>query len=205
MAEELDAVRKLVLEEHSDLTLTSLYNVLHDLTSGAALSKKSEDIKGRGRVLILKDLHEQIDAAVGRAYGWSPDLSDDEVLDRLVALNAERAAEERRGFVRWLRPDYQIERLGPLAHRADRIQSIAVSTSSKSKKQAFPAERKAQAGQVILLLDRSRGPLTAEQIAAQFKDADQIASDVGDVLKSLSRLGEVETFDNGRSFVRTAS
>ncbi|MBK7011853.1 MAG: hypothetical protein IPH43_03605 [Xanthomonadales bacterium] len=32
---------------------------------------------------------------------------DEAVLERLVALNAERAAEEARGLVRWLRPDYQ--------------------------------------------------------------------------------------------------
>lgn len=35
------------------------------------------------------------------------DLSDDEILRRLVALNAERAEEERRGIVRWLRPEFQ--------------------------------------------------------------------------------------------------
>ena len=51
LAEELDAVRKLVLQEHPDLTLTSLYNVLEEAKSGVALSKKSQDIKVRGRVL----------------------------------------------------------------------------------------------------------------------------------------------------------
>jgi hypothetical protein len=30
-----------------------------------------------------------------------------EILTRLVALNHERAAEEKRGLIRWLRPDYQ--------------------------------------------------------------------------------------------------
>jgi hypothetical protein len=34
-------------------------------------------------------------------------LSEDEILRRLVALNAERAEEERRGIVRWLRPGFQ--------------------------------------------------------------------------------------------------
>ena len=32
---------------------------------------------------------------------------EETILQRLVALNAERAAEERRGLVRWLRPDFQ--------------------------------------------------------------------------------------------------
>jgi len=33
--------------------------------------------------------------------------AEEELLQRLVALNAERAAEEARGLVRWLRPEFQ--------------------------------------------------------------------------------------------------
>lgn len=32
---------------------------------------------------------------------------DEAILERLVALDAERAAEEARGLVRWLRPEFQ--------------------------------------------------------------------------------------------------
>jgi hypothetical protein len=48
-----------------------------------------------------------LDAAVFEAYGWPATLTDDQVLERLVALNAERAMEERDDRVRWLRPDFQ--------------------------------------------------------------------------------------------------
>jgi len=48
-----------------------------------------------------------LDAAVTDAYGWPVSLSDEEILSRLVALNAERAEEEKEGNIRWLRPDYQ--------------------------------------------------------------------------------------------------
>jgi hypothetical protein len=34
-------------------------------------------------------------------------ISNDEILERLVALNAERAKEKRNGLIRWLRPEYQ--------------------------------------------------------------------------------------------------
>jgi hypothetical protein len=37
-------------------------------------------------------VHKQLDAAVFAAYGWPHDLSDDEILARLLALNLERAA-----------------------------------------------------------------------------------------------------------------
>ncbi len=35
-----------------------------------------------------------IDAAVATAYGWPADLTDDQILERLLKLNLERAAEE---------------------------------------------------------------------------------------------------------------
>ena len=41
---------------------------------------------------------------------------DEIILEGLVALNKERAAEEAQGKVRWLRPDYQAR--GYVAHRA---------------------------------------------------------------------------------------
>ena len=92
---------------HEDLTLTGLYNVLEKLRAGEALSAKEHDIHERGLVSVMKHLHDQIDAAVFDAYGWPRDLADEEILARLVALNQERRAEEARGLVRWLRPEYQ--------------------------------------------------------------------------------------------------
>jgi hypothetical protein len=38
--------------------------------------------------------HKKLDAAVAAAYGWPADLADAEILERLLALNLERAAEE---------------------------------------------------------------------------------------------------------------
>ena len=36
--------------------------------------------------------HQKLDAAVFAAYGWDPDVSDEELLEKLLALNLERAA-----------------------------------------------------------------------------------------------------------------
>jgi type II restriction/modification system DNA methylase subunit YeeA len=38
--------------------------------------------------------HKKLDAAVAAAYGWPADLTDEEILERLLALNLERVAEE---------------------------------------------------------------------------------------------------------------
>lgn len=110
LAVRLDAHRKQALATHQDLTLTGLYNVLEKLRSSEALTEKEQDIHERGLVSIMKHLHDQIDDAVFDAYGWPRDLSDEDILARLVALNQERRAEEAEGLVRWLRPEYQAHR-----------------------------------------------------------------------------------------------
>ena len=86
--------------------LTGLYNVLEKLRE-AGVDENEQDIHERGLVSVMKHLHDQIDAAVFDAYGWPRDLSDEEILARLVELNKERRAEEAKGLVRWLRPEYQ--------------------------------------------------------------------------------------------------
>jgi hypothetical protein len=101
-----------VQAEHPDITLTEMYNVLEALRVGRSLTSREEDIKARGLIFILRELHDELDAAVLAAYGWPEGLGDEEILTRLVALNKERAAEEAQGHVRWLRPDYQIPRFG---------------------------------------------------------------------------------------------
>ena len=40
----------------------------------------------------LENIHARLDAAVADAYGWPADLADGEILERLLALNLERAA-----------------------------------------------------------------------------------------------------------------
>ncbi len=47
------------------------------------------------------------------AYGWPVTLSDEEILEQLVALNHQRAAEEAAGKSRWLRPEFQCPQTGP--------------------------------------------------------------------------------------------
>ena len=91
---------------------------LHPLEGAPPRSGEDLDKADRAtaaRAGIIARLHEQIDAAVAQAYGWPTDLSPSEIVTRLVALNAERAAEESQGHIRWLRPDYQIPRFGTKA------------------------------------------------------------------------------------------
>ncbi len=107
LGESLDAHRKAQQKTHAGLTITGMYNVLEKLRSGEALTAKEKKIHDDGLVSVLKKIHDDLDAAVFDAYGWPASLSDDEILERLVALNHERAEEEKRGLVRWLRPEFQ--------------------------------------------------------------------------------------------------
>ncbi len=45
----------------------------------------------------LDNAHSALDEAVFAAYGWPSSLSDEEILERLLALNLERAASDHDG------------------------------------------------------------------------------------------------------------
>lgn len=129
LAERLDAHRKRQQAQHPELTLTGMYNVLEKLRGGEALTIKEQLINSQGLVSLMRELHDDLDRAVFAAYGWDdlaaqlvglpgattplPDKSEaqaeaeEALLLRLVELNSQRAAEEARGQIRWLRPDYQ--------------------------------------------------------------------------------------------------
>jgi hypothetical protein len=107
LGEQLDAHRKARLAEHPTLTMTAMYNVLEKLRAGQEFTKKERTIHEQGLISILRQLHDELDAAVFDAYGWPHDLTDEQILERLVSLNAERAEEEKNGTVRWLRPEFQ--------------------------------------------------------------------------------------------------
>ncbi|MFM7377908.1 MAG: class I SAM-dependent DNA methyltransferase, partial [Erythrobacter sp.] len=112
LAEELDETRKLALAEVPRLTMTEIYNLRDRQRSGQLSDLLEVDRAKAARVGIIDRLHQQIDAEVAAAYGWPADLPPAEIVARLVALNAERAAEEKAGKVRWLRPEYQVPRYG---------------------------------------------------------------------------------------------
>ncbi|WP_068858351.1 class I SAM-dependent DNA methyltransferase [Perlucidibaca aquatica] len=214
LAVRLDAHRKRQQAQHPELTLTGMYNVLEKLRSGEALSAKDKTIHEQGLVSVLRELHDELDRAVFTAYGWDdladklvglpgattplPDKSEaqaeaeEELLRRLVALNAERAAEEAKGHVRWLRPEYQ----NPSAHHTpvqqeadleetsdDAIAPIPASTN----KQAWPKQMREQVAAVRLAL--STGQQTIEEVANHYKRSP--VQSVQSVLDALQDLGMV--------------
>jgi hypothetical protein len=205
VAEELDSFRKERQKEHPDLTLTQMYNVLEMLKANAPLDKDDEAIKDKGLTLILKEHHEKLDRLVFEAYGWPDTLTDEQILEKLVALNHERVVEERRGHVRWLRPDYQIPRFGKkLDKQGAKEEGAQIAASLDlaepvTRKTPFPADAVAQTAAVFAALASARASLDAAAIAVGFRKTKNLESTISGVLASLARLGHVGTKD-GKSF-----
>jgi len=165
-----------------------------------ALTPEEKRIFDDGLVLILKELHDKLDVAVAEAYGWPADLLDDEILSRLVALNKQRAEEEKRGLVRWLRPDYQIPRFAKGVDKQAAVEEGAQIAASldlgeKEQKPSFPASAVEQTAAVFAALAAASAPLDARGLAAQFKRTKTTEKKVADVLASLARLGYVTSPD----------
>jgi SAM-dependent methyltransferase len=213
LGERLDAHRKSVLEKHDFLTMTKLYNVLERVKALEAkkpdeppLSEAEKDIYQAGLVGTLKSIHEGIDAAVFEAYGWPEDLDDEAILERLVALNLERHEEEKRGHVRWLRPDFQIPRFAPKSAKAQQGDLDLAETPAETggKLPAFPAkDRKAQARIVREMLERAAGPLAPDSLTRSFSGRHTPAKvkRVTEMLEVMEALGQAETDAEGRYFI----
>jgi hypothetical protein len=202
VAEELDELRRRVIAENPHLTLTGVYNVLEAVRAGAApdtLDVQDRRVFDDGLILILKELHDRIDAAVAAAYGWPTDLTDDEILNRLVALNAERAREEARGEVRWLRPDYQIPRFGSKREKRQLDLSGMEEGVGVKSRNAFPTNEIEQTAAVMAVLAATALPLDAAAVARNFRQGGKVAAKVAAVLAALVRMGFVDS-PEGRTF-----
>ena len=194
LGEQLDAHRKDRQAAHPKLTLTNMYNVLEKLRANERIDGKDREIYDQGLIGILRDLHDQIDQAVADAYGWPADLSDDAILHRLVDLNRERAAEEARGHIRYLRPDYQNPDGRAGVDKGDQG-AFDIGPKDVADKAPWPKTMPDQIAAVqAALLDM--GEATPEQIARQFKHGR--ARSVQTLLESLTAVGYARPTDGGR-------
>ncbi len=198
LAEELDAHRKRAQEQHG-LTLTGLYNVLEKIRSGEPLTDKEKLVHDKGLVSVLKQLHDDLDAAVFAAYGWPATLTDAEILERLVALNAERAAEEQRGVIHWLRPDYQSGEQKPLnltTTKPKPAKTAKAAPAKRSTKLPWPKGMAERVQAIQTALHAVAGPITPGDLAKQFAHAKP--ADVAEILKTLETLGRARRAEGGK-------
>ncbi|MGH8019052.1 MAG: class I SAM-dependent DNA methyltransferase [Opitutaceae bacterium] len=215
LAEELDAHRKRAHAQHG-LGLTDIYNVLEKLRSGEALNAKDKAIHDAALVSTLKQLHDDVDAAVAAAHGWPWPLTDAEILERVVALNTERANEEARGLIRWLRPEYQNRgrKTDGREQTALPLEPATQDLGSRSDAAAKPPRRRrvrkpAKQPWPKTLVDRTKAvqsalataqtPLTAADIASQYTRAKQ--SEISEILTTLAALGVIRPCPSDGTFI----
>tara|TARA_R110002049_G_scaffold300015_1_gene490552 strand:- start:2422 stop:5847 length:3426 start_codon:yes stop_codon:yes gene_type:complete len=198
LAEQLDAHRKRQQEQHPKLTMTGMYNVLEKLRAGESLTDKEQTIHEQGLVSVLRQIHDDLDAAVFDAYGWPHDLADEEILQRLVDLNHERAEEESQGIVRWLRPEFQNPdgATQTAFAGADEKTKPTKKTAAKVKKQPWPKTLPDRMVAIQTALQRHAAPADVKQIAAYYTRAKK--DDVAELLETLAAVGNVRQLEDGR-------
>jgi hypothetical protein len=188
LAEQLDAHRKRRQEAYPTLTMTEMYNVLEELRTGEPLNATSQVIYDRGLISVLRDLHDDLDRAVAESYGWPADLPTEDILFRLVELNATRAAEERSGLIRWLRPEFQ--------KTTDAQAGLGVEMEEEDLKPArasrhpWPTSLPERVRAVRDYLVQVPAPVPPETVARNFIRAR--VSDVAPILETLTALGQAK-------------
>ncbi len=119
----------------------------------------------------------------------------DSLLTRLVALNHERAAEEKRGLIRWLRPEYQSPDSKPRPEQNEiDLGPEAVSSlkteNSKLETQSWPTALSAQVAAIQKLLPAT-GP-DAAALAGHFgKRTKPRIQQISEILETLTALGKL--------------
>jgi hypothetical protein len=201
VADHLDAHRKERQSLHPSLTITDMYNVLEKLRSNEILDAKEQKINEQGLVSVQLRLHNELDRAVANAYGWPTNVSEEEILEKLVVLNRERATEEGRGHVRWLRPEYQNRQGGQQT-------GLQVTTGEETVISPIPGlsdwpkTLSEQAKAVNRIIQQSQHPVSAARINKQFKTTKkptltQRKQQIENLLETISMLGLVRKTEAG--------
>ncbi len=186
--------------QYPDLTLTDLYNVLEKVRAGETLNDKDRRIHEQGLVSLLRQLHDELDAAVAEAYGWPADLPDAEILERLVQLNAQRAAEEAAGQVRWLRPEYQAPNAAQSGIQGKLMEDEVLPAAPEvAVKRSWPDNLPAQAAALRDLLSAMDRALDIGVLAAAFegKPTPKRKADIQRLLETMAALGQAEEASPG--------
>jgi hypothetical protein len=198
VAERLDQHRKEAIARDERVTMTGMYNVVEKLRSGEKLSDKERAVHEIAACGVLRDLHDELDRLVAQAYGWPWPMEREEVLERLVALHDERVEEEKRGVVRWLRPEYQGPRFGGTAPAAEPEMDLPEAPTPEAvgaeERQPWPAAAIEQIGAAKARV--AAAPATPAEVASAFARAPVPL--VARHLETLMMVGELRLIGGGR-------
>lgn len=122
------------------------------------------------------------------------------MLSRLVALNAERATEEARGLVRWLRPEFQARQTAAVQTEiADEEQPAR--PAAPAARQPWPASLPEQIRLVADTVAAAPRPMSLDQLAESFTGRGPWKKRLPEIVASLEALGRLRFTDGERSTV----
>ena len=126
------------------------------------------------------------------------------ILERLVALTAERAAEEARGLVRCLRPEFQNpgasvkpQQTELRTETQDDEEAVVEVKTVSSKPQAWPKDAIEQVRAVADVLAGAPAPLSIEDIGARFSGRGPWKKRLPQLLDMLVALGRARLVEAG--------
>ena len=119
------------------------------------------------------------------------------ILERLVALNAERAAEEAHGLVRWLRPEFQNPSAATIPEQAEidteRDETNDAQTQHiAAKPLPWPKDAVDQVRAVADVLTASPVPLSVDEIGTRFSARGPWKKRLPQLLDMLVALGRAQ-------------
>jgi hypothetical protein len=127
---------------------------------------------------------------------------DEALLERLVALNAVRAAEEARGLARWLRPQFQqpaaAPSQAPLETEAASQSAAPAAGARPAAKEPWPATLPEQVAAVARVLAQAGGPASVDALSACFSGRGAWKKRLPQLLDTLVALGRARQVDGGR-------
>ncbi len=169
-----DELDEAVLYAYNWGDLIPLLRVAHGNASPDTLQQFAETERD------LQPTERHVDGGPASTREEAKRAFDEAILERLVALNAERAAEEARGHIRWLRPEFQNPEVarekapeqarfpsdGDAGEAAERIDESSVPLALKPL--PWPKDTVDQVRAVAELLAASPVPLSIDGIATRF-------------------------------------
>ena len=140
---------------------------------------------------------------MAEAYGWPDNLTEQEILMRLVALNTLRTTEELAGTVLWLRPTLQNPDAATeqqaeidLGTGADREGKPSSASKSKQARLPWPVRLPDRIRALQKALAALPGPVAPAVLARRFVGAP--TAQVSELLDTLFILGQARQTKNGK-------
>jgi len=136
-----------------------------------------------------------------QAYGLQAKQSNDDLLSQLVTLNTQRAVEEKTGYIRWLRPEFQ-DPLAPVVNgrQADLTLDAPQQATPHAKpamQQPWPNALPEQVRALAQLLASAPSAFQLPAIEAHFKGRGPWKKGLPRILDTLEALGRARREGDG--------